>query len=112
PEATALLAWCVVVRGVCRGWVVFRGDSVRTALDVLHSIATAAGPAPLVTTGVLLVIGLALLGQIVPPTAVRRWEERFASLGLVPQALAVAGALTAIDVLGPEGVAPFIYFQF
>ncbi|HLT16673.1 MAG TPA: MBOAT family protein [Acidimicrobiales bacterium] len=112
PEATALFQWFVTFHVVCLGWVFFRADSVRTALDVLHSIATASGPAPLVTTGVLLVIGLALLSQIVPPTAVRRWEERFASLGLVPQALAVAGALTAIDVLGPEGVAPFIYFQF
>ena len=112
PEATALFQWFVTFHVVCLGWVFFRADSVGTALDVLHGIATASGPAPLVTTGILLVIGLALLSQIVPPTAVTRWEQRFESLGLLPQALAVAGALTVIDVLGPEGVAPFIYFQF
>src|SRR5690606_18539825 len=54
PEATALFQWFVTFHVVCLGWVFFRADSVRTALDVLHSIATASGPAPLVTTGVLL----------------------------------------------------------
>ena len=28
------------------------------------------------------------------------------------QVLALTGALTVIDVLGPDGVAPFIYFRF
>ena len=31
---------------------------------------------------------------------------------LVAQAGALAGGFFVIDALGPEGVAPFIYFQF
>jgi D-alanyl-lipoteichoic acid acyltransferase DltB (MBOAT superfamily) len=112
PEATALFQWLLTFHVVCLGWVFFRADSVSTAFDVLAGILTGAGPAPLATTGVILVIGLSLLSQIVPPTAVAKGEARFATLGLLPQALVVAGVLTVIDVLGPEGVAPFIYFQF
>jgi alginate O-acetyltransferase complex protein AlgI len=48
----------------------------------------------------------------VPPLAVVGAQERFARLGPAAQIVAMAGALTVIDVLGPEGVAPFIYFQF
>ena len=112
PEATALFQWFVTFHVVCLGWIFFRADSVSTAFDVISGIATGSGAAPLVTTGVILVIGLSLLSQIVPPTAVAKGEARFATLGLLPQAVVVAGALTVIDVLGPDGVAPFIYFQF
>ncbi len=112
PEATALFQWFATFHVVCLGWIFFRADSVGTALDVISGIATGSGAAPLVTTGVILVIGLSLLSQIVPPTAVAKGEARFAMLGLPSQALVVAAALTLIDVLGPDGVAPFIYFQF
>jgi hypothetical protein len=37
---------------------------------------------------------------------------RFTMLGPGLQVLGLVGALTVIDVLGPDGVAPFIYFQF
>ena len=47
-----------------------------------------------------------------PPRVVRRVEARFAALGPGWQAAAVAAVLSLIDVLGPDGVAPFIYFQF
>ena len=36
----------------------------------------------------------------------------YAKRSLAVQALALAPALLGINVLGPEGVAPFIYFQF
>jgi hypothetical protein len=36
----------------------------------------------------------------------------FSRLAPVPQGAVLALALFAIDALGPEGVAPFIYFQF
>ena len=67
----------------------------------------------LVVTGLLLVtIGLMLASQFVPPRAVEEAQVRFTALGPGVQVLALAGALTLIDVLGPDGVAPFIYFRF
>jgi hypothetical protein len=37
---------------------------------------------------------------------------RFSRLPVPAQACVLAGALLLVSVLGPEGVAPFIYFQF
>ena len=112
PEVTMVLQWFVTFHVVCLGWVFFRSDSVGTAFDVLAGIASGAGPSPLVTTLVLVVIGLALASQLVPPDAVDGAQARFSALGPALQVLVLVGALTAIDVLGPDGVAPFIYFRF
>ena len=111
-ELTAILQWVLTFHVVCLGWIFFRSDSVGTAFDVLRGIAFGSGPAPLVTTLALVVIGLALASQFVPPTAVERAQARFSGLGPGLQVLALAGALTVTDVLGPDGVAPFIYFRF
>jgi D-alanyl-lipoteichoic acid acyltransferase DltB (MBOAT superfamily) len=112
PELTVALQWLLTFHVVCLGWIFFRSDSLGTAFDVLAGIVSGTGPAPLVTPLVLLVIGLALASQFVPPTAVHGAQTRFSMVGPGLQVLALAGALTAIDVLGPDGVAPFIYFQF
>ncbi|HEX4867291.1 MAG TPA: MBOAT family protein [Acidimicrobiales bacterium] len=111
-EVTAALQWLLTFHLVCLGWIFFRADSLGTAFDVLGGIVAGSGPAPLVTTLVLVVIGLSLLSQLVPPAVVARAEARFAALAPVPQVLALGAAFTVIDVLGPDGVAPFIYFQF
>jgi D-alanyl-lipoteichoic acid acyltransferase DltB (MBOAT superfamily) len=112
PELTAVLQWLLTFHVVCLGWIFFRSDSLGTAFDVITGIATGSGPAPLVTTLALVVIGLALASQFVPPTAVEGVQARFTRFGPGLQVLVLAGALTVIDVLGPDGVAPFIYFQF
>jgi D-alanyl-lipoteichoic acid acyltransferase DltB (MBOAT superfamily) len=111
-EVTVVLQWLLTFHVVCLGWVFFRSDSVGTAFDVLRGIASGSGPAPLVTTAILVVIGLALASQFVPPATVETAQTRFSLLGPALQVLALAGALTLIDVLGPDGVAPFIYFRF
>ena len=110
--ASSVLRWLVTFHVVCLGWVFFRADSLGTAYDVLDGIFTAPGAAPLVTTLAVVTITLALASQFVPPLAVVGAQERFARLAPGAQIVAMAGALTLIDVLGPEGVAPFIYFQF
>ena len=53
-----------------------------------------------------------LVSQFVPPRAVERAQVQFTLLGPGLQVACLAGALTVIDVLGPDGVAPFIYFRF
>jgi alginate O-acetyltransferase complex protein AlgI len=97
---------------VCLGWVFFRADSLTTAFQMLDRLVTAWGPAPLVTPMVLLVIAVMLAAQYVPREVPARLMDRFARIGPVVQGLVLAGVLYAIVVLGPQGVAPFIYFQF
>ena len=99
---------------VCLGWVFFRSDSLGTALTILVRLFTAFGPAPLVTPLVVGAIALGIGMQYVP-TGLRlgeRVQALFSRLRPVAQGTALALTLFVITTLGPQGVAPFIYYQF
>jgi D-alanyl-lipoteichoic acid acyltransferase DltB (MBOAT superfamily) len=106
------LQWALTFNLVCLAWIFFRADSLGTAFDVIGGILGSTLPNPMVTGLLLLTIVLALASQFVPPRVVVAMQDRFALLAPGTQAVCLAGALTVIDVLGPDGVAPFIYFQF
>jgi alginate O-acetyltransferase complex protein AlgI len=98
---------------VCFGWIFFRADSFTRAGQVLERLFTAWGrPSPLVTTSVVLAILVGIAGQYVRPGAIGRVVAGFERLPAVAQGACVAVVLVVIDTLGPEGVAPFIYFRF
>ncbi len=109
---SAALQWILTFHVVCLAWIFFRAESVGSAFEVLGGIVAGTQPSELVTPLVLVTIGLMLASQFVPAQAVDRAQVRFTALGPGFQVLGLAGALTVIDVLGPDGVAPFIYFQF
>ena len=98
---------------VCFGWVFFRADSFHTAGQVLGRLFTAWGrSSPLVTTSVVLAILVGVVGQYVRGDAVRGLLAGFQRLPTVAQAATVGIAIVLVNTLGPEGVAPFIYFRF
>ena len=110
---TAVLQWVLTFNVVCLAWIFFRAESIGTAFEVIGGIvagdaARRAGhrPAPRDDR--------ADAGQPVRAAPRSSSAARSAS---PPSARAsrspcLAGALTVIDVLGPDGVAPFIYFRF
>jgi hypothetical protein len=80
---------------------------------VIERLFTAWGqPSPLVTTSVVLAILVGILGQYVHAGTVLAVFRGFGRLPLPAQAVTVAVCLMLINTLGPEGVAPFIYFRF
>jgi alginate O-acetyltransferase complex protein AlgI len=98
---------------VCFAWIFFRADSFTRAGEVLERLVTAWGrPSPLVTSSVVLAILAGIAGQYVRPGAIGRLVAGFERLPAVAQGACVAVVLVVIDTLGPEGVAPFIYFRF
>jgi alginate O-acetyltransferase complex protein AlgI len=116
PRDTLLrrnLGRLVTFHVVCFGWIFFRAASFSRAGDVLDRLFTAWGrPSPLVTTSVVLAIAVGILSQYVPAGAIGALLERFQRWPVVAQAASVALGLGLIDALGPQGVAPFIYFRF
>lgn len=104
--------WLLTFHAVCLAWVFFRAPDAGRALEVLRRIATDRGPSPLITPLLLLVIAGALAVQFVPRDRIARLQGSFALLPPGAQVAAAAATLVAVDVLGPEGIAPFIYFQF
>jgi alginate O-acetyltransferase complex protein AlgI len=98
---------------VCFAWVFFRADSFGRAWQILQRLFDAWGqPSPLVTTSVVVAIVFGIGVQYVRPSALSWIELRFGRLATVLQAACLAVCLLVIDALGPQGVAPFIYFRF
>ncbi|HEX4934430.1 MAG TPA: MBOAT family protein, partial [Gemmatimonadaceae bacterium] len=98
---------------VCLAWIFFRADSFGAAWDMIAGLFANWGePSPLVTSGVLLAILVGIGSQYLPARVPRLVMARFSRLPVLGQATVLALALMLTSVMGPEGVAPFIYFQF
>ena len=96
---------------VCLGWVLFRSNSLAQAGELLGRLAEP-GAAPAVTPVVLALVVGGIAVQYVPPNLRLRFQFAASRLRPVATALGLGLFLLALDAFGPEGVAPFIYFQF
>jgi alginate O-acetyltransferase complex protein AlgI len=116
PAETASLLWgqrILTFNLVCVGWVFFRSDSISTAFSMLGRLVTGwTGQNSLVTPLVVGTIALMLALQFAPHATAERIMERVADLRPVAMGAVFAFVLFVISTLGPQGVAPFIYFQF
>jgi D-alanyl-lipoteichoic acid acyltransferase DltB (MBOAT superfamily) len=111
--AETLRARIVTFHLVCLGWVFFRADSIGSAFEMLGRLVRGwNGTAELVTPLVVLAIAGMLLLQNLPRTPAADLQIAFSRLRPVLQGSAAAIVLFAITSLGPQGVAPFIYFRF
>ncbi len=97
---------------VCLGWLFFRADSIGTAFQMLGRLFTAFGPAPAVTPLLVLVIALMLAVQFASKEVPERIQDWFSELRPVGQGAVLGSVLFLITSVGPQGVAPFIYFRF
>ena len=98
---------------VCFGWVLFRAESLGAAGDVLARLFGAWTVEPTRLTWVPPVLIVAMLATHYWPRAAG--ERAVAAAGRLPvtlSALVFAFWLVVLEQFGPEGVAPFIYFQF
>jgi alginate O-acetyltransferase complex protein AlgI len=109
------LQWALTFGVVCLAWVFFRATSVSAALEVLGQLffgEATVGAVSRVTPVLVAVVGLSMASQFVPPRIPERITVVFSHIPPIVQVLCGAAALTLINVMGPEGIAPFIYFQF
>lgn len=107
-----LLRWLVTFHVVCLAWVFFRAESFSAAGAMLGRLGIGWDQAQLVTPALAALIAGSLAAQFTPRDVGLQLQASFSRLGPLPQAATLAVALFAIDTLGPQGVAPFIYFQF
>jgi alginate O-acetyltransferase complex protein AlgI len=97
---------------VCLGWIFFRADSLSTVGVIIERLFTAWGPAPLVTPLVLLTIAIGIGAQYVPLHVVEDLQRSLSRQRWVVQGAILGVVLLMITTLGPQGVAPFIYYRF
>ncbi len=111
-SANPWVARLITFHIVCLAWVFFRAGSLPVVGTILSRAVTAWGPAPLVRPVVVFVIVAALAVQFVPRGVGHRIQVALSHYGPVAQGAVLAVVLLISDALGPQGVAPFIYFQF
>lgn len=97
---------------VCLSWIFFRSETFADAADMLRQIFT--GDLQWTQMSALL-LGVMVVGgftQFMDGDRMERAWNRFSGWHPVVQGVSAAVLLVAILALGPEGVSPFIYFQF
>jgi len=94
-------------------WIFFRAPSLATAWEMIRRFFTEwGGGVDAITVPVLLAIAVGIGAQYVTRSTVDGVLAGFSRLAPAAQGGILAIALLAIDALGNEGVAPFIYYQF
>ena len=107
------VAWLVTFHFVCLGWILFRADSLGGAGDVLRRLFSAWTVESTRLTWVPVALIVAMLATHFWPRPVgERGIAAASHLPVLVAGLAFAFWLVVIEQFGPEGVAPFIYFQF
>jgi D-alanyl-lipoteichoic acid acyltransferase DltB (MBOAT superfamily) len=107
-----LLRSLVTFHLVCAAWVFFRSVDVERALEVFSALGGSWTSVPGLSVGVVLLLLLGLLTQVVAPGRLDGLWVKAGRLPLVVQAAGITMAILSFDALGPDGVAPFIYFAF
>ncbi len=107
----AVIRWLLTFHIVCFAWVLFRAESFELATDFLAGLITAplGSGVEWVAVGVILV---SLAAQLVPTDIVAAVRDRAADTDPLLQGALLGLWIALVVSLGPEGVAPFIYFQF
>jgi alginate O-acetyltransferase complex protein AlgI len=107
-----IVGWLITFNFVCVAWIFFRAQDLDTAIGYFRAMIADDGQASILSGFVVALMAAGFLTQFVREsfyTAFETWFERS------PLALKVAissASVWATSLLGPEGVPPFIYFQF
>jgi len=96
---------------VCLGWILFRAESFDLALQMVEGLGRI-GPVVMLTPLLLTLIAGGLAMHWLPPRAVEGMAERLKAAPSLTLGLLIGAAILLVEAVRPEGVAPFIYFQF
>lgn len=112
PVWRRALAVFLTFNFTCLAYIFFRSATFESALLYIESFANLAAPVTFATPFLLALIVLSFASQFLPEDMLERFEERIRHWPLAVRGAMAGFAVAAIDAFGPEGIAPFIYFQF
>jgi D-alanyl-lipoteichoic acid acyltransferase DltB (MBOAT superfamily) len=101
----------LLFHAVCLGWVFFRAPSFAVAFTLLQRL-TIPGAITLASVPVMLALILGLAGQYQPVRWRMTLEHEISCWPSLARGAGFAVAIFVVELLGPSGVAPFIYFRF
>ncbi|MFN3537167.1 MAG: MBOAT family O-acyltransferase [Brevundimonas sp.] len=96
---------------VCLGWILFRAESFDLAMQMLEGF-TRMAPVMVLTPFLLALIVGGIAMHWLPPRAVEGLAVRVKEAPAITMGVLVGILILLVEAVRPEGVAPFIYFQF
>ena len=96
---------------VCLGWILFRAESFDLAMQMLEGLMRM-GPIMVLTPFLLALIVGGIAMHWLPPRAVEGLAVRVKEAPAITMGVLVGILILLVEAMRPEGVAPFIYFQF
>ncbi|MBV9553552.1 MAG: MBOAT family protein, partial [Alphaproteobacteria bacterium] len=109
----AVASWLIVFHFVCLAWIFFRAEDFTVAAIFLAGLAHGwHAPIQQAQPAMVALIALGMSGQFLPPGSFERAGLALQRVPLWGLGAAAGLLLAAVNALGPEGTAPFIYFRF
>jgi len=96
---------------VCLGWILFRAETFGLAVAMLQGLGRM-GPVMMLTPFLLTLIIGGLAMHWLPPRAVESLTLKLKPAPSITMGVLIGLAILLISAVRPDGVAPFIYFQF
>ena len=96
---------------VCLGWILFRAESFDLAMQMLEGL-TRMAPIMALTPFLLALIVGGIAMHWLPPRAVEGLAVRVKEAPAITMGVLIGILILLVEAMRPEGVAPFIYFQF
>jgi D-alanyl-lipoteichoic acid acyltransferase DltB (MBOAT superfamily) len=97
---------------VCLSWILFRSEDFPQALDFVVGLLRWNMPMTMVTPFLLFMITLGLAIHALPPRLIEAVSVRAQRIPSLAFGVIVALLMLVIEAMRPEGIAPFIYYQF
>jgi D-alanyl-lipoteichoic acid acyltransferase DltB (MBOAT superfamily) len=112
---SAAWAWAsriLLFNAVCAGWILFRAQDFPTTWAVFRSIGHGTWDLGGITYPTIAAITIGMAMQYVPLRAMAKTEFALSAMPPLLRGGLASIAIMVVEILGPTGVAPFIYFQF
>ena len=97
---------------VCLAWIFFRAESLDYALAYLNGLTDWSRPVEQVTPFLFALVLVSLAAHFLSEDLVERVSARIENFGALRLGAILGFGILLIWAVAPEGVAPFIYFQF
>ena len=111
--AGKIVSTLIVFHLVCFAWIFFRAEDFTVARVFIAGLAHGwRDPVQQAQPAMVGLIALGMAGQFLPPGLFERVGLGLARVPYWGLGAATGLILAAVNALGPEGIAPFIYFRF
>ena len=97
---------------VCFSWILFRSTDMDTVFALLRGLGNWSAPPELSTPFITVLVFGTLASQFFPAIWVEKTGHYLSRLKAGVLGLVLGAGLLFIEAVSPDGVAPFIYFQF